>query len=145
MNQVRFLFCRSLKLTRPVLEIEIESVPTRIQPCIDAATAVPTKQSNPWLSGCSGCRFHSSTLRPLASVLMKSSEVKFSPSMRCVSAFVPKSERQLRSPVEIWSRALIDDFHQLVCSYQNGLSDSSRGELQSTPHPRPFSPRRLLL
>jgi hypothetical protein len=67
-----------------------------------------------WLSGCSSRCFHSSTLRPRASVLMKYSEVRCSPSMRCVSALVPNSERQPRSPIETRSRALINDFHQLV-------------------------------
>jgi hypothetical protein len=45
---------------------------------------------------------------------MKYSEVRCSPSMRCVSALVPNSERQPRSPIETRSRALINDFHQLV-------------------------------
>ena len=120
-------FCISVKLIRSLLTSALLSMPGRITPCIDAATAEPTKQSNQWLSGCSGRCFHSSTLRPRASVLMKYSEVRCSPSMRCVSAFVPKSERQPLSPIETRSRALINDFHQLVWDFEKRSTLASPG------------------
>ena len=63
-----FLRCSSRKLTRWRLGWAARSVPKSIAPCMEAATAHPTRQSSQWLSGCSGRAFHSSTVRPRPSV-----------------------------------------------------------------------------
>jgi hypothetical protein len=62
-NYLRRFCWMSLKLKRFGAISRVESIPNKIAPCIDAATAEPTRQSNQWLSGCSGRCFHSSTLR----------------------------------------------------------------------------------
>ena len=49
-------------------------------------------------SGCSGRDFHSSTVRPRPSVLMKYSAVTYSANMRCVSARLPKIDRHEQKP-----------------------------------------------
>jgi len=64
----RLRFCSSAKLIRSGFLAGWASVPSSIAPCIDAATAVPTTQSNQWLSPRSGRIFHSSTVRPRPSV-----------------------------------------------------------------------------
>lgn len=95
----RLRFCSSAKLTRDRPAVAVRSMAIRAAPCIDAATAQPTRQSNQWLSPRSGRAFHSSTVRPRPSVFTRYSEVRCSANNRCWSGRSPKSEKQPRSPL----------------------------------------------
>ena len=48
---------RTVDAIRSLFAATSPSVPNSTTPCMDAATAEPTKQSNQWLSGCSGRRW----------------------------------------------------------------------------------------
>src|SRR3989304_1267446 len=91
-----FLRCNSAKLTRPRLIGEVAWVPGSTAPWVEAATAVPTRQSNQWLSARSGRCFHSSTVRPRPSVFTRYSDVRCSAKRRCTSALSPNNDNQPR-------------------------------------------------
>lgn len=77
-HQLCCCFCNSAKLTRgrsvflPVRNVDNSA------PQMDAPTADPTRQSSQWLSGFPERTFHSSTVRPLATVLTRYSATRCS-------------------------------------------------------------------
>jgi hypothetical protein len=68
---VRFFRWSSAKLTRCFSTATARLISAKEEPCTEAATAQPTRQSNQWLSPRSGRCFHSSTVRPRPSVLTR--------------------------------------------------------------------------
>lgn len=99
--------CKSDSRTLSRLGPGRESVPNKTAPCIDAATAQPTRQSNSWLSLAGGRSFHSSSSRPRPLVFTRYSEVRCSASIRCppAAASDANNDKQPGSPIGTASRA----------------------------------------
>ena len=85
--------------------------PPSATPCIEAATAQPTRQSSQWLSGRNGLRRHSRTSRPWPWVSAEVSEpATCSANNAWLLRLVPYSVSAPQSPGLVANRAWTNDF-----------------------------------